>query len=253
MERDYTKPIFFVLLFFAFILLGFLLYHNLSDRMILLIAMIMSLFGSLVRHVDFNNSALNIIMGHIIGTEEASDMVMSDFPLMNWFLVPAVGYIFGKYLIRLKDKKTFYSIITPIPFVVCTAFFIVEYKLEFGQMAVRDTLVQSENCYYHLLWYDAVALSVFAVSIMGVYYAIMKVTPAFLKRFIVSLSRNITRVYVIHWFFVVLFTNVILYVRNKTQELPIGPTLLLSALIFLITYPLALLWERMSIKKKGNK
>ena len=82
---------------------------------------------------------------------------------------------------------------------------------------------------------------------------LMKIFPEFLKRFIISLSRNITRVYVIHWFFVVMFTNVVLYSIRGTQELPIGWTLLLSAVIFMITYPLALLVEKLIKSRKEVK
>ncbi len=81
----------------------------------------------------------------------------------------------------------------------------------------------------------------------------MQVFPDFIKKFLVSLSRNITRVYVIHWFLVVMTTNVILYIMRGTQELPIGATLILASVIFLITYPSALLWESLSNKAKQQK
>ena len=236
-----------------FILLGIFLHFNLSNRKILIIAAGMSIFGSLVRHVDLNNPVLNIALGHIIGTQDSVGLVMSDFPIFNWFFVPACGYVFGELLTRMKDKDRFYRIFTPIPLILYTTFCIVEYVFSFGQMDSGATLVESENCYYHLLWYDAFTLVVFAVSILGVYHMLMKILPEFLKRFIFSLSRNITRVYIIHWFFVVMLTNVVLYSVRGTQELPIGWTLLLSAAIFMITYPLALLFERVMQRRREAK
>lgn len=237
-----------------FLLFGFLQYIKLKDRWIFVIAALMSVAGSFIRHFDTGNNALNIALGHFIGTEDAAGLyVMSDFPLLNWFMVPLCGYLFGKVLLRIKDKGSFYKIIFPIPLIASVIFFVIEYQFGFGQMASGETLLFSENCYYHALWYDAIGYVAFAIGILGAYYFLMKIVPGFLKRFIVSLSRNITRIYVIHWFLVVMFTNVVLYSIRGTQDLPIVPTLLLSLLIFLITYPAALLWERASRKRKELK
>ena len=236
-----------------FLLFGFLKYIRAKDGVILIVASAMSIIGSLIRHVDLGNAALNIALGHIIGTQDAAaEYVMSDFPIMNWFLLPVVGYLFGGILIRVKDKAAFYKIISPIPFVAYIVFFIIEYIYGIGQNGVGDTLLASENCYYHILWYDVVGFGVFAVGVSGVYYGLMQVFPQWLKNFLISLSRNITRVYVIHWLLVVMITNVALYAIRGTQELPIGPTLLLSLGIFLVTYPLALLWEKQSIKRASK-
>lgn len=237
-----------------FLLFGFLQYLKLKDRWMLLVAVLMSVAGSFIRHFDTGNNAANIALGHFIGTEDSAGLyVMSDFPLLNWFIVPLCGYLFGKLLLYINDKKSFYLRLFPIPLIASVAFFVIEYKFEFGQMASGETLLFSENCYYHALWYDAIGYVAFAIGILGAYYFAMKIMPGFLKKFVVSLSRNITRVYVIHWFFVVMLTNVVLYSIRGTQDLPIGPTLLLSLIIFLITYPLSLLWERLSMKRREVK
>ena len=57
----------------------------------------------------------------------------------------------------------------------------------------------------------------------------------------------------IHWIFVTVLTNVVFYVIRGTQEMPIGPTLLLSAVILAFTFPLALLWEKKSRERKERK
>lgn len=233
-----------------FLLFGFLQYRKISDKVIVILALTMSVTGSFIRHKDLGNPVLNIMLGHLMGTEDKAQLVMTDFPLLNWFIVPVMGYVFGKLLMRIKDKAKFYRIIAPVPLLTAVVFFVLEYVFEFGQMDSGPTLLYSENCYYHLLWYDALMLAAFAIGILGVYYALNKISPMFLKKFFTSLSRNITHVYVIHWLFVVMTTNVVLYSVRGTQDLPVGPTLLLSAAIFLVTYPLALLWERVVAGKK---
>lgn len=171
-----------------FILIGFLLYKRVSDLWILIIAAAMMIPGNFLRHTDLNNPVLNIALGHFIGTQDAAGLVMSDFPVLNWFFVPAMGFVFGRLITRIKDKKKFYGITAPILLIPTVAFFVLEYIFEFGQMDSGATLVESENCYYHLMWYDAIALA-----------------------------------------------------------------LLLSLGILLVTYPLALLWEHISNKRKVNR
>lgn len=236
-----------------FLLFGFLKHIKLQDKWIVAIAAVMSVCGSLIRHFDTGSVVANIALGHFIGTEDTAGLyVMSDFPLLNWFFVPVCGYVFGKLLMRINDKDRFYATVFPIPLIVSVAFFVIEYVFEFGQMGSGETLLYSENCYYHALWYDALGYVTFAVGILGAYHFIMKKTKGRLRDFIISLSRNITHVYVIHWFLVVMLTNVVLYSIRGTQDLPIGPTLLLSLVIFLITYPLAVLWEKRSEKGKES-
>ena len=46
--------------------------------------------------------------------------------------------------------------------------------------------------------------------------------------FLREVSRNITSIYCIHWVFVRTITNVILYIKNGTQILPLWQTMLLS-------------------------
>ena len=62
-----------------------------------------------------------------------------------------------------------------------------------------------------------------------------KTSVAFLR----EVSRNITSIYCIHWVFVRTITNVILYIKNGTQILPLWQTLLLSLAILLVTLIIA--------------
>ena len=74
-----------------------------------------------------------------------------------------------------------------------------------------------------------------------------------LNRFFTSVSRNITRIYIIHWFFVVMSTNVILYAIKGTQELAVPWIMLLALVIFLISYGMALWLEKKSKRRKATK
>ena len=237
----------------AFMLLGLLKKLKISDMGIVGVATVMSLVGWNFRHVNMRNDFLNIALGHIIGTEAPSGYVLSDFPLLNWFLVPVAGYIFGNILIRVQDKRKFYC-----PYLVALAgiylvYFVLEVTIGFGMMNGGKTIVEGENNYYHAEFFDIIGYITCAVGMMGVYFLISSHCPEKLNRFFNSLSRNITRIYIIHWFFVVMSTNVIIYRINGTQELPLWQTMLLALIIFLLSYCLSLWLEKRQLQKKAEK
>ena len=237
----------------ALLLFGFLKKQKLQDHVIVIIAVIMSLIGWCFRHMNFGIPVVNVILGHIIGTEEPNGFVLSDFPVMNWFLVPVAGYIFGTILIRLQDKKKFYLPFIPILAVIYWVYFAIETRLHFGKMAGGATLVEEENAYYHAEFFDIISYIVCAIGMLGVYYLITSHCPEKLNKFFQSVSRNITRIYVIHWFFVVMSTNVILYKVNGTQELPVYQIMILALIIFLISYFGALFIEKKTKEKKQKQ
>ncbi|MBQ6231079.1 MAG: DUF1624 domain-containing protein [Eubacterium sp.] len=234
----------------ALMLLGFLKKNKLSDMTILAIAVAMSLIGWNFRHLDLKNDVLNIVLGHFIGTEAPTGYVLSDFPILNWFLVPVAGYIFGNILIRIRDKKKFYLPFIPILAVIYWTYFAIESKMQFGKMAGGATIVEEENAYYHAEFFDIISYIVCAIGMLGVYYLISSHCPKKLNQFFCSVSRNITRIYIIHWFFVVMSTNVIIYKIKGTQELPVYQIMLLALGIFLISYFGALWIEKKQRQKK---
>ena len=237
----------------SLMLLGFLKKNRLSDMAVLMIAVAMSLIGWNFRHVDLENDFLNIVLGHFIGTEAPSGYVISDFPILNWFLVPVAGYIFGNILIRIRDKKKFYLPFIPVLAVLYWVYFAIESHLHFGKMAGGSTIVEEENAYYHAEFFDIISYIVCAIGMLGVYYLITSHCPEWLNRFFRSVSRNITRIYLIHWFFVVMSTNVIIYKIKGTQELPVYQIMILALCIFLISYFGALWIEKKQMARKNAK
>ena len=234
------------------ILFGFLKKIKLNDGVILLISFIMSLIGWRFRHMNFGSTPVNIILGHFIGTEEPNGFVLSDFPIFNWFLLPVAAYIFGNILIRVKDKKKLYLPVFPVLAVIYWVYFAIESRLHFGKMAGGATIVEEENAYYHAETFDVISYIVCALGMLGIYFLITSHVPEKVNRFFQSVSRNITRIYIIHWFFVVMTTNVILYKINGTQELPVWQIMILALIIFLISYFGALGIEKLMKKKKSG-
>ena len=59
------------------------------------------------------------------------------------------------------------------------------------------------------------------------------------RAFFREVSVNITSIYCIHWVFVRTITNVILYIKNGTQILPLGETMMLSFAILIVSLIMA--------------
>ena len=105
----------------AFILIGILKRFNISNKKMLILAIIFSIIGSFVCFVDFNNIFLNYFFGYFIGTILHQCTV---FPLFNWFIFPVAGMVYGSYFIRVKDKSQFFKLwpvflIIPLIFILC--------------------------------------------------------------------------------------------------------------------------------------
>jgi len=218
------------------------------DSLMLLLSFGVSLIGWGCNDVDLKNNAANIILGHLIGTEDAAGFVVSDFPLLNWMIVPVAGYVFGKLLLRVRDKDAFYTRTFAIPLVLSVSFLIFEYYIGIGMNRPGG-----ENTYYHATTYDVLAFIALTVGLFGVYHFFWKILPEKIGKFLIGVSRGITSIYCIHWVFVTWITNVLLYVIRGTQELPVWQTLLLSFAILVVTLILSQLWRKFKKGKTKNE
>lgn len=99
----------------AFILFGFLRKIKCSDLMMFLIALGMSVIGSLVRFIDLGDVYANELAGLFIGTvDPILEEETACFPLFNWFIVVVVFYLYAKVLRHCSDTDRFYSIALPM-------------------------------------------------------------------------------------------------------------------------------------------
>lgn len=216
---------------------------GLSDAAILAVSFGMAVLGMIFNGVDTGVPLLNILLGHFIGIEDAAEQVFSDFPLLNWMIFPAFGYVFGKKLRHVKDKGRFYRLISPAAGVVAVVFFAVGITHRYGMFG------EGQNCYYHMAVWEAFVALCAAVGILGVYYAVSLHLPERVLGAIGALSRDINSVYCVHWVFVVMSTNVVLYILRGTQELPVVETLLLATGVNVVSISLAHLTHEKKIKK----
>lgn len=209
----------------AMMLIALLIKYKVSNVGLVVISIIFSVVGTMLIGVDVGAPLGNIFLGYLIGTEDAAGMVLSDFPLLNWLIFPACGYVFGSVLKRVKDKDSFYLIVS-IPALVAAAIYFA-----FGLHYNRGMFGEGQNCYYHMIVGDALASLALNIGMLGVYHFVSKVLPRTIMKLSRNISANLTAVYCIHWVLVSFIVNIFIYIVRGTQELPAGLTLLLGSAI----------------------
>lgn len=227
----------------ALLLMALLQWMKISDRILFVIALGMSGVSIFLNGVDIGNPAGNILLGYFIGIEDAAGMVFSDFPLLNWFIVLVSGYVFGKCLIRVKDKKKFYLTVSPTCLIFAILYFWRGIKMETGMFG------EGQNCYYHIKTPDVLVSIAAIIGMLGVYYLVVKWVPERWMYWIQDISRNVTMIYCVHWVMVVFATNIFLYIVRGTQELTVPATMLLSFVISIAAIFVSHFWS----KRVGTK
>ena len=89
----------------AMILIGILKKLKLVSWQIVIVAVVLSVIGSFVRFHNFGSEVWNLITGYFIGSIRDNGTSFTSFPLFNWFIVPAVGMLFGEWYIKCNNKK----------------------------------------------------------------------------------------------------------------------------------------------------
>ncbi|WP_298524471.1 non-ribosomal peptide synthetase [uncultured Methanobrevibacter sp.] len=108
----------------AFVLMGILKKFELSNKKLVVVAVVLSIIGTFLRGIDFGVPVLNLFFAHFIGAKGG----FGAFPLFNWFIFPIAGCILGQYFIRAKNKSEFFKF-WPILMIVSLIYFFVSSKL----------------------------------------------------------------------------------------------------------------------------
>ena len=223
----------------SFILMGLFRKLKLSNKQIFLIAILMSLIGSFVRYVDFNNEVLNLIFGYFIGTTD----VFTAFPLFNWFIFPASGYIYGHYFIRCKDKSKFFRF-WPILIIIALAYFIITIYLPGGYL-------QAEETYYFLNTTDAAFTLIYAHAYIGLCYWLSKFLPSIFIKFFTIMSKYINGIYIAQWIFIPL-TFIFISYFNQNLVFNDLSIIIISAFILIISILIAVINRKIALKYDIN-
>ena len=218
---------------FLLLVIALLIRLRVPDAAAFAVSLALSLLGTSLTGTDAGSPLANIFLGYLIGTEDAAGLVHSYFPLLNWLLIPVCGHIFGKYLIRVKNKPLFYRLVSPVCLLITVIYFC------FGISRGLGMFGEGENCYYHLSTMDAAASLCAAVGVLGPYYLLAPLLPKRAADVVREGSRNINAFYCIHWILLAWIIDLGFYISRGTQQLGLMETVLLGMSFSVVSLVLA--------------
>ena len=188
------------------ILFGLLKKLKVPGWAILIIATLMSVFGTIFKGYDLHNVYGNTIVGWFIATNYPGTQFQttSFFPLLNWFILVAAGYCFAWILKRVEKKGRFYLILGSISAIIIGLYIglCIGPKVGFFQDDFR--------CTYHIATYDAligICGTMFAYSL---FYGLSHVLPNIVLKGATTMSKYINTIYCIQWLVYGNLTNIYL-------------------------------------------
>ena len=217
----------------AFILIGIFKRFNISNKKMLILAIVFSIIGSFVCFVDFNNIFLNYFFGYFIGTILHQ---CTAFPLFNWFIFPVAGIFYGSYFIRVKDKSQFFKLwpvflIIPLIFILCNL-----------SPSPAGSISDNARAYF-ITTLDAIVCIILIHGLLGFCWNISIFLPDIPINGFTMLSKHVTGIYVAQWYFIPLFMTFIEYFYKGFVFTDSSITLI-SIFILVISTLAALLYSK---------
>ena len=183
----------------AFILVGVLKKLKVSAKGTVVVALLLSIIGSIARFHDFGSNVPNLIAGYFIGSAGG----FTAFPLFNWFVFPAVGLLFGEYYMRCNNKEKLLRL-WPLGLIISVAYFVVSWFIPGG-------FLSETHHYYFMTTIDAMFCLMCIYGVIGVCYLVSKRLPEGAVRFFSKTSSNLNTIYVIQWFLIPITYVLIVY------------------------------------------
>ncbi len=219
----------------AFMLFGLLKKVRLPDWLIFVLALLMSISGSFFRFIPMENQFVSAFLGLFIGTlnkaYQDGDGASGVFPLLNWFLIVVIGYLYGKILRRCNDLERYYAVATPISGAVVFIYLIVAIPYRLGLMQ-GDIFI-----FYHISTPNVVLHFFNLVFLTGLYHYAAKVFSSGFKSKISVVSSNLNTIYWIQW--VIIGWTLSVFLWFDRGYLGNSGLLLVGVLIFCVSVFLA--------------
>lgn len=216
----------------AYMLVALLKQVKFGKWSMLVLAMAMSILGTLLKGVQTDVYAIDQILGFFWGTYSES-----YFPLFNWFIFVAAGQCFGEIYQHLQNPKKFHIVSLGLGIILCAAYLFVSFKVEQNVF----TALVSEIGLAHRPFQDAIVCIALNVSLISLFYFIAKVLPKKVMPVLTHPSKHINQYYCISW--VLIFYSYILVFRKivLTNDIQV-----LSAWlgVLVLTILIVIVWSR---------
>lgn len=226
----------------SFILMGILKKYNIRTIKIFAISIGFSLVATYFSDFTFSNMYLNQFLGNLIETHGQN--IVSCFPILNWFIIPACGMLFGENLIKCNDKDELYGRIIRPTHALTFILLIVGFITLEGMFSVTGGTVPEKLKYLHASIPDIIVLIIMTLFIASACYFLSKKSSQTILNFIRKTSSNITTIYIIQWALILFLTYI-----NQFLQIETTLQIAIAVLVFIIIASLILSDFYVKIKK----
>ena len=161
---------------------------KLKENHIFLIGVLLSALGGPLAFVFQSGPVADYFLGHFITTTEES----SCFVFFNWYVFVAAGLLFGAVLRRAENPDRFYGRL------LCAACPVMVIYL--ALTAVFGPFFLTKNGWYYAASLpEAAGLLSIDLTLLGAFHYLLKKVDVSRLSVFVTMSRNVNRIYCIHW------------------------------------------------------
>ena len=226
----------------ALIFIGLCLKIQMKGWLMLAIAIVCSIAGTLCQGFDCGNDALNALLGLFIGAGPGDiESCYSCFPFAHWIIYPVFGLLAGRYLKNCTDKEKLYrrvlAVTLPLTIFYCWL------------AAKRGFTPLSNGLYYWHNLADGFFFICLDLMLIAIAWQLCKILPQWIMQPLEGLSKNITAVYCISWV-IICWVGLPLFMGLELK--PLNPWLayIPAIAITVISYWLAVKWKARKANRK---
>lgn len=223
----------------ALIFTGILKKLKLREVHMLAIAGVLSAISAPLPLINTGNYAANWFIGHFVSTNSDA----CGFPLFNWYVFVAVGMLLASILRKTKDPDRFYKRLLIVSCCVMVVYITLTFCFgEFFLCRDRD--------YYALSLPEAAGLLSIDLSLLSVFYFLLKRVPASKLRVFLDMGSNMIPIYFIHWIILGFVDSIFCYLLDITFPWPV--IYLIGVVLIVLSSWIAKLWAGRKRRAKAK-
>ncbi len=195
----------------AFFLMGLLKKLDLKAGHILAIGVLLNLIALILWHgmESPDNYFVSQLLAYFVITDAEA-----YFPLLCYFIFPALGYFIGSYYPHIKDKDGLANRVMLICFPLTVVYYFFRFTREWSYLPE----VGGDLQYNMQPTPDAIFISIFTLGFIALLYKIVKAAGGRLPKVIMHFSANINSYYCIHYMFVLPLQTILIAVTGELMD-----------------------------------
>ncbi len=226
----------------SFILTGLLKKWNISVYGVVFIAVLLQGTGLVITSLCEFDTLVGVFLGGLF----IKTGIPSYFPLFQWYIYPALGLLFAKYLRHIEDTDKLYKTMFAVSAAVLFSFCATMHAIGFD---IRNLFTLADELYYDQNFlHTCFILACIGLELSAVHFVLKLVHLPRVDKVIGFMSSKLNTIYIIQWLIIGWLGELILNETSyctTTTVVPVG--------ILLTAVSVALAWVYCKLVKKGKK